>query len=94
MKPSRIYAPRTIAYLAKDQYAALFREGTAIRKLTVAFIRAMVTPRGGVRTLGKSKSWSSQTWEIYERVPGKPRPERFESTREPPQPPRNDEPPM
>jgi four helix bundle protein len=90
---SHLCAAYDRAYLAKDQYAALFREGTAIRKLTVAFIRSMVMPRGGVSTLGKSKSWSSQTWEIYERVTGKPRPERFESTREPPKPPRNDAPP-
>jgi four helix bundle protein len=36
-------------YLAKEEYAAFFREGTAIRKLTVAFIRAMIMPRSGVR---------------------------------------------
>jgi four helix bundle protein len=80
-------------YLAKDRYGALFREGTAIRKLTVAFIRGMVMPRGGVRTLGKTKSWSSQTWEIYERVTCKPRPAMFESTREPHKLPRDDGPP-
>ena len=81
-------------YLAKDQFAQLFREGTAIRKLTVAFIRSMVMPRGGVKTLGKTPSWSSQVWEIYERTTGKPRPPMFEHTREPPPPPRNDEPPV
>ena len=81
-------------YLAKDKFAQLFREGTAIRKLTVAFIRSMVMPRGGVKTLGKTPSWSSQVWEIYERTTGKPRPPMFEHTREPPPPPRNDEPPI
>jgi four helix bundle protein len=81
-------------YLTKDQFATLFREGTAIRKLTVAFIRSMIMPRGGVRTLGKSPSWSSKTWEIYERVTGKPRPEMFNSpTPANFCPPRNDEPP-
>jgi hypothetical protein len=81
-------------YVDKDKFAALFSEGTAIRKLTVAFIRAMILPRGGVRTLGKSPTWSSQVWEIYERVTGQPRPDKFESTREPAAPPRNDQPPM
>lgn len=91
---SHLIAAYDRRYLAKEQYACLYREGTAIRKLTVAFIRSMVMPpRGGVRTLGKQQSWSSQTWEIYERVTGKPRPALFESTREAPKPRRNDEPP-
>jgi four helix bundle protein len=91
---SHLCAAYDRGYLTKDQFARLFREGTAIRKLTVGFIRSMVLPRGGVKTLGKSPSWSSQTWEIYERVTGKPRPPMWESTREPAPPPRNDEPPM
>ena len=90
---SHLVAAYDRGYLARNQYAALFREGTAIRKLTVAFIRAMIQPRGGVRTLGKPKSWSSQVWEIYERVTGKPRPPMFESTAEAMKPPRDDEPP-
>ena len=69
-------------YLGKEEYAAFFREGTAIRKLTVAFIHAMIMPRSGVRNLGRRQSWSSQTWEIYERVTGQKRPERFEFTRD------------
>jgi four helix bundle protein len=82
-------------YLSKQQFAELYREGTAIRKLTVAFIRAMIMPRGGVRNLGRRTSWSSQVWEIYERVTGQRRPPLFESTRQEPQtPPRNDEPPV
>lgn len=80
-------------YVAKDRFAALYREGTAIRKLTVAFIRAMVMPRGGVRTLGRRPGWSSQVWEIYERVTGKKRPAQFEELDEH-GPPRNDEPPL
>src|SRR6188474_101330 len=59
-------------YLNKTEYANLFREGTTIRKLTVAFIRSMIMPRGGVRTLGRTQSWSSKVWEIYERVTGQP----------------------
>jgi four helix bundle protein len=91
---SHLCAAYDRAYLTKDQFAALFREGTAIRKLTVGFIRSMIMPRGGVRTLGKPKNWSNQVWEIYERNTGKPRPARFESTREPPKPARNDQPPL
>ena len=92
---SHLCAAYDRTYLNKTQFAALFREGTAIRKLTVAFIRSMIMPRGGVRTLGRrTPSWSSQTWEIYERVTGKQRPPLFESTREPPKPVRNDAPPM
>jgi four helix bundle protein len=82
-------------YLTKDQFATLFREGTAIRKLTVAFIRSMIMPRGGVRTLGKSPSWSNKTWEIYERVTGKSRPDMFKTSEpENSRPPRNDAPPI
>jgi four helix bundle protein len=80
-------------YLDKDVFADLFREGTAIRKVTVAFIRAMVLPRGGVSTLGKPKNWSNQVWEIYERTTGKRRPPIFEATR-PVEAARADEPPV
>jgi hypothetical protein len=91
---SHLTAAYDRGYLPKERYATLFREGTSIRKLTVAFIRSMVMPRGGVRTLGKPKSWSSQVWEIYERVTGLPRPPLFEATREPLKPARNDQPPV
>jgi four helix bundle protein len=91
---SHLCAAYDRAYLAKDQFAELFREGTAIRKLTVAFIRAMVLPRGGVRTLGRPKNWSNQVWEIYERTTGKPRPAIFEATRPQSSPPRDDAPPI
>ena len=59
------------------QFAAIFREGTEIRKLTVGFIRSMIMPRGGVRNLGKRPNWSNQVWEIYERTTGKKRPDFF-----------------
>jgi four helix bundle protein len=90
---SHLCAAYDRGYLDKDAFAALWREGIEIRKLTVAFIRAMILPRGGVRTLGRPQSWSRQVWEIYERVTGKPRPALFESTREAPKPARNDAPP-
>jgi four helix bundle protein len=81
-------------YLEKDEFGRLWSEGVAIRKLTVAFIRSMILPRGGVRTLGRPPTWSSRVWEIYERVTGQPRPERFETTRQLAEPPRNDQPPI
>ena len=91
---SHLCAAYDRSYLTKSQFAELFREGTAIRKLTVGFIRAMVLPRGGVRTLGRPKNWSNQVWEIYERTTGKRRPALFESTREPAPLRRNDDPPL
>ena len=91
---SHLVAAYDRGYLGREQYATLFREGTAIRKLTVAFIRAMILPRGGVRTLGARTSWSERTWEIYERLTGKPRPTMFEATRPAPALPRNDHPPV
>jgi four helix bundle protein len=91
---SHLCAAYDRGYLAKDQFALLFREGTAIRKLTVAFIRAMVLPRGGVRTRGKPPCWSNQVWEVYERITGKPRPEKWQpQDGEAVLPPRNDQPP-
>lgn len=81
-------------FLEKDEFGRLWSEGVAIRKLTVAFIRAMILPRGGVRTLSGPPTWSRRVWEIYERVTGQPRPERFtERQPEVPIPPRNDRPP-
>ena len=90
---SHLVAAYDRGYLDKPRYAELFREGTAIRKLTVAFIRAMILPRGGVRTLGRPVNWSNKVWEIYERTTGKPRPALFESTRNASVPARNDAPP-
>jgi four helix bundle protein len=82
-------------HIDKDSFARLWSEGIEIRKLTVAFIRSMILPRGGVRTLAKPQSWSSRTWEIYERVTGQPRPAKFaEPEPENPPTPRNDSPPV
>ena len=74
---SHLCAAYDRAYLTKQQFATLFREGTEIRKLTVGFIRSMIMPRGGVRTLGSRPNWSNQVWEIYERTTGKKRPDIF-----------------
>ena len=82
-------------YIDKDGFSRLYREGVAIRKLTVAFIRSMVKPRSGVRDLGKRPPLSNQAWEIYERATGKPRPEMFrQPVDDDAPPPRNDEPPV
>lgn len=81
-------------YLEKAAFGELWQEGVEIRKLTVAFIRSMIMPRGGVRTLGRSQSWSERTWEMYERVTGQPRPAMFQPPEpEVPIPPRHDAPP-
>jgi four helix bundle protein len=83
-------------YIGKDEFAHFWQEGIAIRKLTIAFIRSMILPRGGVRTLGRPPTWSSRVWEIYERVTGQPRPAQFGTS--PPDEiaisPHNDAPPM
>jgi four helix bundle protein len=82
-------------YLSKEEFAKLYRDGTEIRRLTVAFIRSMIMPRGGVKTLGKRPHWSNQVWEIYERVTGKPRPPMFANHEEvESKAPRDDRPPM
>lgn len=72
---SHLFAAYDREYLNKEQFGSLFKEGTEIRKMTVAFIRAMVLPRGGVRSLARPESWSQRVKEIYERVTGKPPPE-------------------
>ena len=90
---SHLCAAYDRGYLNKTEYADFFREGVAIRKLTVAFIRSMIMPRGGVRTLGRTTCWSSQVWEIYERVTGQTRPEMFAKPVDGNSIPRNDEPP-
>jgi len=65
-------------YLSKDEFGDLFRQGTEIRKMTVAFISSMGRPGTGVKHLRKVPDWSNQVWEIYERVTGKRRPARFD----------------
>jgi len=79
-------------YLDKTTFSGLFREGTSIRKLTVAFLRSMIMPRGGVKTAAKPPDFSNQVWEIYERVTGNPRPDHAPAPRAKPS--RNDEPPL
>ena len=69
------------------------RKGTAIGKLTVAFIRSMVMPKGGVKTIHKRENWSNKVWEIYKRTPGRQRLELFRVPEDQP-PPRNDSPPV
>jgi hypothetical protein len=81
-------------FLAKDEFARLFQEGTTIRKLIVSFIRSMVLTRGGVKTRGPRKSWSNEVWEMYERVSGKPRPEMWRQEGEAERAVRNDAPPV
>lgn len=91
---SHLCAAYDRAHIDKDTFGRLWSEGIEIRKMTVAFIRSMIHPRGGVRTLGKPKSWSERVWEIYERVTGEPRPPMFNPPEpEQPIPPRNDTPP-
>ncbi len=92
---SHLCAAYDRSHIDKDAFAQLWSEGIEIRKMTVAFIRSMILPRGGVRTLGKPPTWSNKTWEIYERVTGQPRPSMFaEQPPENPLPPRSDEPPI
>ncbi|HEY2881264.1 MAG TPA: four helix bundle protein [Pirellulales bacterium] len=91
---SHLCAAYDRSYFDKEMFGRLWRDGIEIRKLTVAFIRAMILPRGGVRTLGKPVSWSNKVWEIYERVTGQPRPEMYQQLESAAAlPPRNDAPP-
>lgn len=64
-------------HLNKQEFGDLFREGTTIRKMIVAFIRSMVMPGSGVKNIRRYKSWSDEVWELYERVTGEQRPELF-----------------
>ena len=66
------------AYLSKDEFGELFREGTEIRKMTVGFISSMVKPGSGVKYMRKMPNWSERIWERYERITGKPRPPMFQ----------------
>ena len=74
---SHLWAAFDRGYVSRDDYADLFREGTEIRKLTVAFLQAMVKQGSGVKHVQKLKSWTDQVWETYERITGKPRPALF-----------------
>ncbi|MFW5693366.1 MAG: four helix bundle protein [Thermoguttaceae bacterium] len=66
------------AYLSKEEFGELFREGTEIRKMTVAFIPSMVKRGSGVKHLRKTPDWSERIWQRYERITGKPRPPMFQ----------------
>ena len=69
-------------YLSKNEFAALYREGTEIRKMTVGFIVSMTKPGSGVKHLRKTPNWTDQVWEFYERTTGKPRPPLFNRLKE------------
>lgn len=64
-------------YIERDDFGELFKEGTNIRKMIVAFMTSMVKPGGGVKHMREHKSWNDEVWEIYERVTGEERPELF-----------------
>jgi hypothetical protein len=51
--------------------------------MTVSFIRSMVLGGSGVKNLRKTKSWSEEVWELYERVTGQQRPEFFRTGKPP-----------
>jgi|SRR4051812_11204913 four helix bundle protein len=61
-------------YLAKEEFAEFYEAGNELRKMVVAFIRSMIMPQSGVRNVRRTKSWSEQVAEIYERVTGEPPP--------------------
>ncbi len=62
-------------YIAANEFAQQFREGTEIRKQIVAFIQAMNKPGSGVKHLRPHKSWNDRQWERFEKVTGQSRPE-------------------
>ena len=64
-------------YLNKEEFAKQFAEGTEIRKMTVGLILSMVKPGGGVKYSRQFKSWTEESWERFERITGKQRPEFF-----------------
>ncbi len=71
---SHLCAAYDRGYLSKDEFAALFQEGTEIRKLVVGFIRKMVLPGSGVKHVRPHDDWTQKVWDVYERATGKPRP--------------------
>src|SRR2546427_4930636 len=74
---SHLCAAYDRGYLEKQVFGELFQEGTAIRKMTVAFITSMVMAGSGVKNIRKMRDWSEELWERYERTTGKLRPEVF-----------------
>jgi len=91
---SHLVAAYDREFIPKPMYETLFRQGTAIRKMTVGLITSMIRPGGGVKFFRRQKSWSDEVWELYERVTGKERPELYRTHSEANgRPPRNDTPP-
>ncbi len=70
-------------YLSKEDFSALFQEGTEIRKMMIAFLKSMTKQGSGVKHIRKYKSWTEEVWERYERLTGKPRPEWVPGAKEP-----------
>ncbi len=64
-------------YVTREEYGELFQEGTEIRKMTIAFVNAMTMDGSGIKNVRKRINWNEKVWESYERITGKPRPERF-----------------
>jgi four helix bundle protein len=67
------------SYLPRTDFGRLFQDGTALRKMTVGFIRSMVLPGSGVKNTRRYKRWTDEVWELYEKYTGKPRPEFFQT---------------
>lgn len=61
-------------YLSKEEFGIHYREGNELRRMIIGFIRSMVKPQSGVRSLRRVKSWSEKVAEIFERVTGQPPP--------------------
>ena len=64
-------------YIQKEEFGALFQEGTEIRKMIVSFIQSMTRRGSGVKHMHKFKNWTDEVWERYERITGQQRPELF-----------------
>ena len=64
-------------YLAKKKFGELFQQGTEVRKMTVAFMQAMIRPGSGVKHVRKAPNFTEEVWERYERITGRKRPEMF-----------------
>jgi four helix bundle protein len=65
-------------FLSREDFGALFQEGTEIRKMIVTFLRSMILSGSGVKNSKKYKPFSEEVWELYEHVTGQPRPEFFQ----------------
>ncbi|MSR56322.1 MAG: four helix bundle protein [Planctomycetaceae bacterium] len=66
-------------FITKTEFARLFKDGTEIRKMTVAFLKSMVLHGSGVKHQRPYRSWTDQVWESYERLTGNKRPPLFET---------------